>query len=176
MTDDLKITKVCKQCEEDRLIEWSENPSNKQPFMGRFLDALLSPNKMKRIWGWIKIKWLKLLIGIGIVGVASATYFGAPVATPEPIKEHTYFAELDNNDVVLRVIVASPEFINSGRVGNPANWKEAYKDGRKKKNFPSKGFTYDKVKDVYRAPKPTVDAVLDPITEKWSVPNFTMEK
>jgi len=39
-----------------------------------------------------------------------------------------HFAEIDQSDTVIRVIVSEPEYINSGRVGNPSNWVECFMD------------------------------------------------
>ena len=52
----------------------------------------------------------------------------------------TYFAEIDQTDTVIRVIVADQGFIDSGLVGNPSNWIECFtdEDGKvnSKKTFP----------------------------------------
>ena len=34
----------------------------------------------------------------------------------------SHFAEIDGSNVVLRVIVAEQDFINSGKVGDTFNW------------------------------------------------------
>jgi hypothetical protein len=43
-----------------------------------------------------------------------------------------YFAEIDQDDTIVAIIVSDQEFINSGEVGNPANWVETFNDGTRK--------------------------------------------
>lgn len=69
---------------------------------------------------------------------------------PIPIiqSEPTYFAELDSNGKVLRVIVITQEMLNTGRWGDPKNWVQTYmdKDGKvnPKGKYAGKGDTFDK--------------------------------
>lgn len=83
--------------------------------------------------------------------------------------KQSYFAEVIGGEV-KRVIVADQEFINSGAVGNPNNWKRTYKDGFERKNYAGKGYTYDEIRDAFIPPKPTIDAILDEETAKWNLP------
>lgn len=39
-------------------------------------------------------------------------------------KKAQYFAEIDKDNKVIRIIVATQELINSGKFGNPKNWME----------------------------------------------------
>lgn len=76
----------------------------------------------------------------------------------------THFAEIDENDIVIRVIVAEQDFIDSGAVGNPNNWIQTsyntnqgiHLQGKTplRKNFAGKGFKYDRDKDAFIPPKP----------------------
>ena len=72
-----------------------------------------------------------------------------------------HFAEIDNNGVVLRVIVAEKDFINSGVVGNEFNWIQTSYNNNFRKQFAGKGFTYDKVNEVFVAPPPYASWTLD---------------
>lgn len=88
--------------------------------------------------------------------------------TPQP---PTYFAEIDDSGIVLRVIVADQNFINSGAVGEPTRWIQTDIHGAIKKNFAGKGFKYDSSLDAFIPPTPrtllkTVPA-LDPVTATW---------
>lgn len=74
---------------------------------------------------------------------------------------HEHWAEVDRNGVVLRVIVADQEFINSGAVGNPARWVRTYKTRTQRHNYAAPGFTYDKSRDAFIPPKPFPSWVLD---------------
>lgn len=47
--------------------------------------------------------------------------------TPQATITETYFAEIDKDGNVLRVIVADQAFIDSGAVGDPKKWIETFK-------------------------------------------------
>jgi len=72
-----------------------------------------------------------------------------------------HFAEIDNNGVVLRVIVAEQDFINSGSVGDSFNWVQTSYNNNFRKQYGGKGFTYDKVNDVFIQPQPYASWTLD---------------
>lgn len=88
-----------------------------------------------------------------------------------------YFAEIDKNNIVLRVIVADQAFINSGAVGSPAKWVQTaydalggvYKDAQfqARKNYAGIGYTYDKTRDAFIPPKPDDTFVLNEQTCLW---------
>lgn len=95
----------------------------------------------------------------------------------------SHFAQIDTNNVVVQVIVAEQEFIDSGLVGAPNTWiQTSYNTvaGKHKlggtplrKNYAGIGFTYDSTRDAFIAPKPedTADTkyVLDEETCTWVV-------
>ena len=66
-----------------------------------------------------------------------------------------YFAKVDENNIVIEVIVASQEVIDSGIKGNPSDWIKTYgKDEPPiRHNEAGLGYTYDKVNDAFIAPK-----------------------
>lgn len=76
----------------------------------------------------------------------------------------SHFAQIDNNNIVITVIVAEQDFIDSGVVGNPATWiqtsyntyagKHRLGGTPLRKNYAGAGFTYDPVKDAFIPPKP----------------------
>ena len=75
----------------------------------------------------------------------------------------TYFAEVDENDKVLRTIVAEQPFIGSGVVGDSTRWiKTDKKVGT--------GYTYHKVLRAFVPPKPYSSWVLDKVSLKWKAP------
>ena len=88
----------------------------------------------------------------------------------KPIIKETYFAELNKDNEVIRVIVADQAFIDTGKVGNPNNWKQTYKGDNVRKNYAGKGYKYNKDIDAFITKKPTEDATLDEATAKWIVP------
>lgn len=94
----------------------------------------------------------------------TATLFGTQTGP-------TYFAEVDGNGDVLRVIVATQAFIDTGRVGDPTSWIETDPEERVRKNYAGKGYKYDAQRDAFIAPKPDdPEATLDSVTLKWKVP------
>ena len=90
-----------------------------------------------------------------------------------------YFAEVIDG-VVQRTIVADQDFIDTGSVGNPANWIETSQDTKGginskgetpiRKNYAMGGYTYDAVRDAFIAPKPYPSWVLDETTCLWQAP------
>lgn len=73
----------------------------------------------------------------------------------------SHFAEIDKDGVVLRVIVAEQDFINSGRVGDSFLWVQTSYNHNFRKQYAVVGGTYDKVNDVFISPKPYPSWTLD---------------
>ena len=83
----------------------------------------------------------------------------------------SHFAEIDENGVVIRVIVAEQDVINSGICGDSKNWIETSYNTNQgihklggtplRKNYASVGFQYDKVLDAFITPKQYVSFILD---------------
>ena len=65
----------------------------------------------------------------------------------------SHFAEIDGNGTVKRVIVAEQDFIDSGAVGDAANWIQTSYNNNIRKQFAGIGFTYDSVKDKFIGPR-----------------------
>ena len=90
------------------------------------------------------------------------------------------FAEIDENNIVLRVLVVGQEFINTGVLGDPSKWIQTsyntYKGEHKhggtplRKNFAGIGFLYDSVKDAFIPPKPYPSWVLNEDECQWYAP------
>ena len=91
----------------------------------------------------------------------------------------SHFAEVENG-IVLRVIVAEQDFINSGAVGDPAHWIQTsynthggvHKNGGTplRGNYAGIGMVYDATLDAFVAPKPFASWVLNPATFSWDAP------
>jgi hypothetical protein len=74
----------------------------------------------------------------------------------------THFAEI-NNKIVIRVIVAEQDFINSGKMGDPNNWIQTsyntYGGINKRtgipirKNYAGIGYTFDKTRNAFYSEK-----------------------
>tara|TARA_R110002167_G_C12416919_1_gene628459 strand:- start:122 stop:499 length:378 start_codon:yes stop_codon:yes gene_type:complete len=99
----------------------------------------------------------------------------------------SHFAEVDNNGVVQRVIVAEQDFINSGKMGDPNNWVQTSYNTRGgvhyaansnepdggvalRKNHAAKGDTYDKIRDAFIVPRFYTNWNLNEETCQWEAP------
>jgi hypothetical protein len=94
-----------------------------------------------------------------------------------------HFAELNENNEVLRVVViANSELLDEN--GNEqeslgvtfcnqlfsGTWKQTSYNGNIRKNFAGVGFTYDVDRDAFIAPKPYASWVLNETTCQWEAP------
>jgi hypothetical protein len=66
----------------------------------------------------------------------------------------SHFAKIDKNNIVQQVISSEQDFINSGAVGDSFLWIQCSYNGNFRKQFPGKGYTYDKINDVFIKPQP----------------------
>lgn len=97
----------------------------------------------------------------------------------------SYFAKLDNNNIVLTVNVVDekdvdylsfPEsepigiaYLNS--VTEQANWKQTSDTGAFRYNFACSNYTYDPIADAFIPPQPYPSWVLNTSTYTWEPPN-----
>jgi hypothetical protein len=94
----------------------------------------------------------------------------------------SHFAELDENNIVLRVIVVhNNEMLDSTGVEQEAlgqafctnllggNWKQTSYNGNIRKNYAGVGFTYDPIRDVFIPPQPFPSWTLGD-TCQWNPP------
>ena len=90
----------------------------------------------------------------------------------------SHFAKIEGG-VVTQVIVAEQDFINSGAVGNAADWVQTsynthagqHPEGRPlRKNYAGIGYSYDAGRDAFIPPKPHNGWVLDEDTCLWNAP------
>jgi hypothetical protein len=77
----------------------------------------------------------------------------------------TYFAQLDENNIVIQVIVADQSFVDS--IGG--TWVETFMDSDKK--YAGIGDTYDANRDAFISPKCHDEATLDEATCQWNCSN-----
>lgn len=68
------------------------------------------------------------------------------------------FGLINEDNIVVNVIIADREFIQSGQVGDPSKWIEDTEDVY---NEPGIGRTYDPVNKAFIDPKPYTSWVLD---------------
>ena len=87
-----------------------------------------------------------------------------------------HFAEVDTNDVVLRVLVVGNDQEHRGQefladdLGLGGTWVQTSYNGNMRKNYAGVGFTFDRVRDAFIAPKPYASWVLDEQTCLWNAP------
>ena len=81
----------------------------------------------------------------------------------------SHFAQIDNDDIVQRVIVAEQDFINSGAVGDSFNWIQCSYSGSFRKQYPGRGFKWDRVHQVFVGPRPYPSWNLD-VNMDWIPP------
>jgi hypothetical protein len=94
-----------------------------------------------------------------------------------------HFAQLDENNVVLQVIVVNNSDCLDG-AGNESeaigvafcqsllggNWKQTSYNGNMRKNYAGIGYTYDAGRDAFIATKPFASWVLDETICQWQPP------
>ncbi len=87
-----------------------------------------------------------------------------------------HFAEIDENNKVLRVLVVPNEFETDGQkylaneIGLGGIWIQTSYNGKIRKNFAGVGFTYDEVLDAFIAPEPIDQIGFDEESCTWIVP------
>ena len=93
----------------------------------------------------------------------------------------SHFAEIGDGGVVLRVIVAEQDFINSGAVGDPSRWIQTsyntsggvhrFGGTPLRMNYAGVGYTYDKDRDAFIPPRPFASWTLDEASCLWQAPS-----
>tara|TARA_R100000963_G_C4597665_1_gene72503 strand:- start:91 stop:495 length:405 start_codon:yes stop_codon:yes gene_type:complete len=83
-----------------------------------------------------------------------------------------HFAELDKNNIVLRVVVVDDEYEQEGiewceKFFNGGIWVQTSYMGSIRKNYAGVGYTYDPNRDAFIAPKPLDSFVLNEETCRW---------
>lgn len=78
----------------------------------------------------------------------------------------SHYAELDDNNVVLRVIVCDDDKIAQ----IPGRWMQTSYNATIRKCFAGVGYTYDTERDAFIAPKPYPSWTLDESSCQWLPP------
>lgn len=91
-----------------------------------------------------------------------------------------HYAQVDQSNVVLRVIVITNEDEGPDEAsgiafckalfGADTNWLKTSYNRSMRKNFAGAGFTYDPVRDAFIPPKPREDCIFDEETCNWLTP------
>lgn len=87
----------------------------------------------------------------------------------------SHFAELDENNIVLRVVVGDNAMSDADALAwceqnLGGRWVQTSYNGRIRKNFAGTGFTYDQQRDAFIAPQPFASWTLDDETCRWVPP------
>lgn len=86
----------------------------------------------------------------------------------------SHFAELDENNIVLRVLVGDNNMPNEGYDWFVENlggrWVQTSYNGNFRKNFAGIGYTYDEQLDAFISPKPFESWTLNETTCLWQAP------
>ena len=90
-----------------------------------------------------------------------------------------HFAELDDNNVVLRVVVVGNDCVPSDEhidgetwcvnFFKTPNWKQTSYNNNFRKQYCGKGYTYDAAKNKFISPKPHASWALD-ANDDWQAP------
>ena len=82
-----------------------------------------------------------------------------------------HFAEIDNNNIVTRVLVFNDTYTDSDCTALLGGaWIQTSYNNNIRKNFAGKGYTYDSNLDAFIAPKPYNSWLLDTDTCRWESP------
>jgi hypothetical protein len=91
-----------------------------------------------------------------------------------------HFAEIDENNTVIQVIVVEQDVINTGMFGDPATWIQTSYNTHGgvhrlggtplRKNYAGIGYTYDRTRDAFVPPKPFNSWILNEDTCMYEAP------
>ena len=87
-----------------------------------------------------------------------------------------HFAEIDKNNIVLRVLVVDNSLESDGAnfladtLGLGGTWVQTSYNGTIRKNYAGVGYTYDVDRDAFIPPKPDTAIGFDETTCQWIVP------
>jgi hypothetical protein len=92
----------------------------------------------------------------------------------------SHFAQLDENNIVTRVLVIEQDVIDTGLFGDPNSFVQTSYNTQSgvhklggtplRKNYAGIGYTYDKVRDAFIPPKPFNSWILNESTGQWDSP------
>jgi len=87
-----------------------------------------------------------------------------------------HFAEIDENNIVLQVLVVSNDLEDKGAeflsndLGLGGTWIQTSYNGKIRKNYAGIGYYYDEVKDAFIPPKPDNSIGFNDQTCQWIIP------
>lgn len=87
-----------------------------------------------------------------------------------------HFAEIDSNNIVIRVLVVDNSLEHRGAdflsndLGLGGTWIQTSYNNNIRKNYAGIGYTYDATRDAFIPPKPYESWVLNEDTCQWDAP------
>lgn len=92
----------------------------------------------------------------------------------------SHFAQIDENNIVIRVLVIEQDVVDTGLFGDPSSFVQTsynthagiHRLGGKplRKNYAGIGYTYDSVRDAFIPPKTFNSWILNENTCQWEAP------
>ena len=92
----------------------------------------------------------------------------------------SHFAQIDENNTVINVLVIEQDVIDTGLFGNPLSFIQTSYNTHAgehalggiplRKNYAGIGFTYDATRDAFIPPKPFNSWILNETTCMWDAP------
>jgi hypothetical protein len=85
----------------------------------------------------------------------------------------SHWAEIDENNIVLRVLVGNNSEPDEGEAfmnSLGGTWVKTSYNGTIRKNYAGIGYSYDQERDAFIAPKPYDSWILDEETCRWEAP------
>lgn len=92
----------------------------------------------------------------------------------------SHFAQIDENNIVTRVLVIEQDVVDTGLFGEPSSFVQTsyntYGGEHRlggtplRKNYAGIGYTYDSIRDAFIPPKPFNSWVLNEDTCQWESP------
>lgn len=86
----------------------------------------------------------------------------------------SHWAELDQNNIVIRVLVGDNNEPDEGQAFMESlggTWVKTSYNGKIRKNYAGIGMTYDNSRDAFIAPKCHDEAILNEVTCLWECTN-----
>lgn len=80
-----------------------------------------------------------------------------------------HYAKVENG-IVTQVIVADQEFIDSGALGDPAQWIQTSYNSSIRHMYAGIGYLYNEELDIFIEPKPFPSWSLDTELQTWKAP------
>ena len=85
----------------------------------------------------------------------------------------SHFAEIDSNNIVIRVLVGNNNQPDEGQSiieSLGGTWIKTSYNNSIRKNYAGIGYTYDSVRDAFIAPEPEGNLGFDETTCRWIMP------